>query len=422
MFDDCRKSFRLIRSIILVRDRVSSTLSRPFESLCLIETLSDPSLSRSDQIGLCREQLALVYLINRTRLKISYQAPRPNRRCPGQARPFSAESSFKAQVTLEELVKEKHAEQGIKHSHLLSLLPNRLQTDSSPSPVSLFEIESKSSKFKTDSAFYVSSLPQQINVIKGLYVLGNIIYCLKEFMIHSDHEALKHLREQGKLNKRHAKWIEFLEQFPCIIKHKKDKMNDVVDALSRRHSLIVMLETNLLGLDCIKELYEKDIDFVRPLPCVSIRLMEAHESGLIGQFEELITYEILNENCFFSKVSPHGLYRPLPILTTPWMDISMDFMLGLPRSKGGINSIFVVVDRFSKMAHFIPCHKIDDTSHVANLFFREVVRLHGLSRTIISDRDSKFLGHFLRSLWARLGTKILFPPFVIHKRMDKPKW
>nr|KYP34098.1 Retrovirus-related Pol polyprotein from transposon 17.6 [Cajanus cajan] len=236
------------------------------------------------------------------------------------------------------------------------------------------------------------------------------------------------------------------------------KSNVVADALSRRHTLLVSLGTQILGFDNIRELYEEDLEFGDNykkcqqkafdgfymvegylykegrlcIPQGSIRkllIKESHEGGLMGHFGVEKTLSLLKEkfywphmrkdvqrHCFRclaclqakSKVMPHGTYTPLPVASSPWVDISMDFVLGLPRTQRGMDSIFVVVDRFSKMAHFIPCHKVDDASNIAKLFFRDVVKLHGLPRTIVSDRDTKFLSHFWRVLWSRLGTKLLF--------------
>ncbi|XP_022843403.1 uncharacterized protein LOC111366955 [Olea europaea var. sylvestris] len=83
----------------------------------------------------------------------------------------------------------------------------------------------------------------------------------KEFVVHIDHELLKHLRSQGKLNKRHARWMEFIETFLYVIEHKQDKENVVVDALSRRYALITSLNARLLCFEHIKSMYETDLDF-----------------------------------------------------------------------------------------------------------------------------------------------------------------
>ena len=143
-------------------------------------------------------------------------------------------------------------------------------------------------------------------------------------------------------------------------------------------------------------------------------IREAHGGGLAGHFGVTKTLEILKEHFFWPKmlqdvtnivgkyVTCHmakssfkpGLYTPLPVPNRPWEDVSMDFIVALPRTQRGKDSIMVVVDRFSKMAHFVACHKTDDASMVADLFFRGVVRLHGVPKTIVSDRDSKFLSYF----------------------------
>uniref|UniRef100_A0A2N9GE48 Reverse transcriptase RNase H-like domain-containing protein n=1 Tax=Fagus sylvatica TaxID=28930 RepID=A0A2N9GE48_FAGSY len=83
----------------------------------------------------------------------------------------------------------------------------------------------------------------------------------REFVIHTDHESLKHLKGQGKLNKRHARWMEYIETFPYVIRYKQGKENIVADALSRRYVLLTSMSAKMLGFEYVKDMYADDADF-----------------------------------------------------------------------------------------------------------------------------------------------------------------
>ena len=95
---------------------------------------------------------------------------------------------------------------------------------------------------------------------------------------------------------------------------------------------------------------------------------------------------------------PGGLLQPLPISEWKWENITMDFVTALPRSPKGNNAIWIIVDRLTKSAHFIPFRVGQSTEMLADKYLREVVRLHGVPASIVSDRDTRFHSHF----WNRL--------------------
>jgi hypothetical protein len=107
-----------------------------------------------------------------------------------------------------------------------------------------------------------------------------------------------------------------------------------------------------------------------------------------------------------SNQAPIGLMQPLPIPERPWSSVSMDLITQLPRTKTGYDAIFVVVCRFTKMVHYIPCVTAVSAPQLATLFFREVVKHHGMPLSIVSDRDPRFTSLFWQQLWKMWGTKL----------------
>ena len=95
----------------------------------------------------------------------------------------------------------------------------------------------------------------------------------------------------------------------------------------------------------------------------------------------------------------------------------MDFVIGLPRTQKGMNSIWVIVDRFTKSAHFFPVKTTFNADQLAGLYMNEIVKLHGVPMSIVSDRDSKFVSRFWQSLHRALGTELKFST-AFHPQTD----
>ncbi|GKA31738.1 RNA-directed DNA polymerase [Tanacetum coccineum] len=290
------------------------------------------------------------------------------------------------------------------------------------------------------------------------YLLSN------EFVLFADHETLKFINGKHKLKPRHAKWVEFIQAFSFVIRHKVGSNNQVADALSRRHSLITTMQIRVQGFDSFRGLYCDDPNFREIwskcdngpfqqfskldgylfygarlcIPLCSLReaiILEFHAGGLAGHFGRDKTLALLCEQFYWSKmernvnrllercrtchiskthISNAGLYTPLSVPVAPWEDVSLDFILGLPRTQQAKDSIMVVVDRFLKMAYFVPCLKIFDASQVAMasqvaiVVFSKIVKLHGVPKTLTSDLDVKFVSRFQCTVWTRLGSKLQF--------------
>lgn len=289
------------------------------------------------------------------------------------------------------------------------------------------------------------------------YLLG------RHFIVRSDQQSLRFITQQREVNHDYQKWVTKLLGFDFEIQYKAGASNKVADALSRKLNgevaLSSLITTPVVSWSVLEEEIRKDPTLQRlkqdllnadkhhpgyllvedrilykgrsVIPQNSslreVLLREYHDSAMGGHAGELKTYLRLANDWFWvgmrkevttyvqqcavcqqqktSQRSLAGLLQPLPIPARVWSDISMDFVEGLPISNG-IDTVLVVVDRLTKYAHFLGLKHPFDALKVANLFVKEVVRLHGFPSSIISDRDRIFLSAFWTELFKMHGTEL----------------
>ena len=292
------------------------------------------------------------------------------------------------------------------------------------------------------------------------YLLG------RKFTIVSDHHSLKFLQTQPQLSRRQARWLELLAEFDYEIVHRPGKSNVVADALSRLNNIAVQnLGTVKQGVkreDLFKGLeqaYKKDKETKRLLEnqdaekdfCIvqnkifytgkgrmqlylpqgeyrDFIMNECHDSRYAGHLgmkktEELVqrdfywptlhqdvtSYVQTCEECQRNKASnlrSAGLLQPLEVPSQRWERISMDFITHLPRTRSGFDSLLVMVDYLTKMMVLRPTHSTATAVDTARIVMDAVVRVHGVPRVIVSDRDTRFTSSFWKEICKSMGTSL----------------
>ena len=276
-------------------------------------------------------------------------------------------------------------------------------------------------------------------------------YAIRKFIVYSDQKSLKQLLQQRITTGSQQNWLAKLLGYNFEIVYKLGLENKGADALSRSmgEMELISLAYILVWLDypnLITEVHEsstwrkviedlkqdqgKHIGFEYK-QCVLFfkdKLVVAKTSSWIPKLMEEFhatpqgvhsgfyrTYRRLASNLFWKEIkgdimrfvqdcdvcqcqkylttAPGGLLQPLPIPYQVWEDISLDFITGLPRSKG-FEAILVVVDRLSKYSHFIPLRHPYAARAIAKIFVKEVIRLHGVPNFVVSDRDPLFMSLF----------------------------
>ena len=256
-----------------------------------------------------------------------------------------------------------------------------------------------------------------------------------ELTIFTDHKNLLYFTTTKVLTKRHLRWSERLGQYKFKILYVKGRENGRADTLSRRSDYMknkTTVEDRILKKNedgSLSAAYEgqyntatkEDVnDIIKryhdgPLqghPGISKTMKLIQRDHRIPRLrDEVEKYIRRCETCQKNKASRHAPYGYIQYQQPsqkPWDDVTMDFIVKLPKSKDPMDqttydSILVMVDRLTKYAHFIPCRETDKTNVIATRVLDRLVRYHGIPKTITTDRDPKFRSHFWRTLTATMG-------------------